>query len=156
MIQYYAKKIKKNSIFVDFTKRKEFNPYLLQAAAFGLQVYTTSDIYEVYNYPNVDIISYENKSVLNDLDFYYDRTGCVRAEVLYKKRIMNISELAKKIVEGNGQEIKIDELIQINIKNDWKNILLKYEKNYRLTKISILYYVAGRQGHRPLRTQLLY
>ena len=66
------------------------------------------DIYEVYNYPNVDIISYENKSVLNDLDFYYDRTGCVRAEVLYKKRIMNISELAKKIVEGNGQKIKID------------------------------------------------
>ena len=42
---------------------------------------------------------------------------------------MNISELAKKIVEGNGQEIKIDELIQINIKNDWKNILLKYENN---------------------------
>ena len=40
---------------------------------------------------------------------------------------MNISELAKKIVEGNGQKIKIDELIQINIKNDWKNILLKYE-----------------------------
>ena len=114
--------IKKNSIFVDFTKRKEFNPYLLQAAAFGLQVYTTSNVYEIYNYPNINIISYKEKSILNDLDFYYDRTGCVRAEVLYKKRIMNIPELINKIEKVDEQKLGIEELIQINNKNDWKHI----------------------------------
>lgn len=114
--------IKKNSIFVDFTKRKEFNPYLLQAAAFGLQVYTTSNVYEIYNYPNINIISYKEKSILNDLDFYYDRNGCVRTELLYKKRIMNIPELINKIEKVDEQKLRIEELIQINNKNDWKHI----------------------------------
>ena len=121
--------IKKNSIFVDFTKRKEFNPYLLQAAAFGLQVYTTSNIYEIYNYPNINIISYKEKSILNDFDFYYDRNGCVRTELLYKKRIMNIPELINKIEKVDEQKLGIEDLIQINNKNDWKHVFLEYENN---------------------------
>lgn len=121
--------IKKNSIFVDFTKRKEFNPYLLQAAAFGLQVYTTSNIYEIYNYPNINIISYKEKSILNDFDFYYDRNGCVRTELLYKKRIMNIPELINKIEKVDEQKLEMEDLIQINNKNDWKHVFLEYGNN---------------------------
>ena len=73
---------------------------------------------------NVDKDGYTRtaEAFRNDLDFYYDRNGCVRTELLYKKRIMNIPELINKIEKVDEQKLGIEELIQINNKNDWKHI----------------------------------
>ncbi|MCF0124846.1 MAG: glycosyltransferase [Clostridia bacterium] len=86
-----TKIIQKNTLFLDISIKKDFNPYLLQASAYGLQVLTSSDAYRSYQYPNIQEISTEQ---------FFD-------------------------LKTINTKVPIEELIKINERNSWKNILVE-------------------------------
>lgn len=115
--------IKENSIYIDFNTKKEFNPYVIQAAAYGMQVYTSSDIYDCYKYPNIYKVKFELISALFNDGVYLDAKHCVRPEIVYSKRKMEVCELTKQIEKNKNVFVDVKKLYRLNESNSWKTIL---------------------------------
>lgn len=113
--------IQRNSIYIDFTSTREINPYVLQAAAYGLNVFTVSPEYKTYNYKNIIDVEYKTASIISDIDInnanFYLAT-C-------NKRILESHKLVKKIKTSKLQTINTEILLQTNIINDWKYVCSK-------------------------------
>ena len=118
MLDEIDKIIQRNSIFVDLKETREFNPYLIEAAAYGLKVYTTSDLYEDYKYPNICNVNYKIVNAIGDFDYPYDSERKLRPEIISNKRLIDTDSLVSLILSNCTEvEISKEELMMLNDKN---------------------------------------
>ena len=130
MLDEIDRLIRRNSIFIDLQETREFNPYLIEAAAYGLQVYTTSDLYEDYKYPNICNVNYNIVNAIGDFDYPFDSERKVRLEIISNKRLMEVEALVSLIQQNYTEEsINKNELMKINEKNSWTSVFAEINKN---------------------------
>ena len=129
MLDEIDRLIRRNSIFIDLKETREFNPYMIEAAAYGLQVYTTSDLYEDYKYPNIYNVNYKIVNAIGDLDYPFDSERKVRPEIISNKRLIEVEALVSLIQQNYTEEsINKNELMKINEKNSWTSALAEINK----------------------------
>lgn len=109
-------------IYIDLNTKRIFNPYVLEAAAYGLLVFTTSDLYDFYGYKNIIKIGYEKINAIYDNSFFLNPDNSVKKELCYYRRKLKISDLIKSILCSDWK-INSEQLIEVNEKNSWKRIL---------------------------------
>lgn len=130
MLDEIDKIIQRNSIFVDLKETREFNPYLIEAAAYGLKVYTTSDLYEDYKYPNICNVNYKIVNAIGDFDYPYDLERKLRPEIISNKRLIDTDSLVSLILSNCTEvEISKEELMMLNDKNSWTSVFAEINKN---------------------------
>lgn len=126
-IDYY---LERKKFYIDLNTKHTFNPYVIQAAAYGLQVFTTSDLYDSYCYDNINKIDYENISAIYDNPIFLNPDNSVKKEICYYKRKIKVDCLINAIL-CKSKEIKdIQKLININNKNSWSSALNSQSKNF--------------------------
>ena len=117
--------IKENQFYIDINSKKTFNPYVLQAAAYGLQVLTGSDIYDSYGYPNICKINSISINAIYDLDDVFDSNWKIKSEMKYQKHMIDIESAFEYIKNNMEKQIDISSIIKINNKNSCKQCLNK-------------------------------
>ena len=120
--------LKNNSVLIDLNKTRTFNPYVLEAAAFGLKVYTTSEIYDEYEYPNIKRIKYETENAIYDFDYLYDVKRILKPEIIYTKRKINMNLLIDSVSKELNKTVNIQKTIKVNEKNSWRNTIRDFNK----------------------------
>ncbi len=128
MIDEVDEILKNNSILIDLNKTRTFNPYVLEAAAFGLKVYTTSEIYDEYEYPNIKKIRYETENAIYDSEYLYDANRILKPEIIYTERKVNINSLISSLSKELDKNMNIQKTIKINEKNSWRNKIVDLSK----------------------------
>lgn len=121
--------IRDNTDYFDFNSTSSFNPYVLEAAAFGLRVYTTSDIYMQYEYENIYQIDYTEKNAILDTEIYVDRNWIVKPEILAYKREIIINKLFERYEKEKQTEINKENILNLNKKYDWKIMIKEFNNN---------------------------
>lgn len=114
--------LRNKAMYIDLNSKRIFNPYVIEAAAYGLAVFTTSDLYESYGYKNIKTIEYEKVNAIYDNSNFLNPDNSVRKELCYYKRKINTQDLINSILEYE-EKINVKELIEQNKKNGWKEIL---------------------------------
>lgn len=114
--------LRNKAMYIDLNSKRIFNPYVIEAAAYGLAVFTTSDLYESYGYKNIKTIEYEKVNAIYDNSNFLNPDNSVRKELCYYKRKINTQDLINSILEYE-EKINVKEHIEQNKKNGWKEIL---------------------------------